>query len=214
MSTWQHPHKIKIIPKINHRVQFYKDKSSIIYKFNIIEVIHCSYSKTYFETNLMKTSSYSFNLNLIDCLYSYSYTDKKSDSFSDVNRKKVWEKVFSWLGSEDLVFLSYVRNFSVFCELVGKKAKSNKASFVWIETIWSLWLMMNVLLFNNIVTSIGDIVFSIKFLSWFWLVYGHKVKVNLTFTRGVCTRGFEYSCARCSILIINKKDKVWVVKFE
>lgn len=47
--------------------------------------------------------------------------------------------------------------------------------------------MMNVLLFNNIVTSIGDIVFNIKILSWFWLVYGRKIRVNLTFTRVVCT---------------------------
>lgn len=95
--------------------------------------------------------------------------------------KKVWEKVCALLGLEDMDILSCVGSFIAFRNMTSGKVKTTKVNLIWMALIRSLWLMRNALMFNNIITSIGDVVFNIKFLSWFWLVYGYKSRENFDF---------------------------------
>lgn len=64
--------------------------------------------------------------------------------------------------------VSFLSSWGKLRQDFGKK----KAEMFWIEACWIIWLGINNSLFNGKYFYVDEVVFSIKFISWIWLVIG------------------------------------------
>ncbi|XP_058724451.1 uncharacterized protein LOC131595932 [Vicia villosa] len=115
-----------------------------------------------------------------NCVLCDSSFESSSHLFFNCHMVKgVWNHVFIWLGIAEEINLE-----DLFCfEAIQEKVKcSNRRiiiNFVWVATIWSLWLMRNAMIFRGEVFSFEVVCTNIVFLSWRWLDCGYtKFKSN------------------------------------
>ncbi|XP_058759067.1 uncharacterized protein LOC131632311 [Vicia villosa] len=93
--------------------------------------------------------------------------------------KAVWNYVFTWLDiAEEITVDDFLR-----FEVIQEKALGGKRriaiNFVWIATLWCIWLMRNAMIFRGEIFSFEVVCTNIVFLSWRWLGCGYtKFKPN------------------------------------
>ncbi|XP_058734139.1 uncharacterized protein LOC131605852 [Vicia villosa] len=115
-----------------------------------------------------------------NCVLCGSSLESSSHLFFNCQEvKAVWNHVFFWLGIPEEINVE-----DLFCfEVIQDKVKCSKRritiNFVWVATIWSLWLMRNAMIFRGEVFSFDVVCTNIVFLSWRWLYCGYtKFKPN------------------------------------
>src|SRR3954468_10409226 len=60
-------------------------------------------------------------------------------------------------------------DFGGFQAKVVKVNDRRKINTVWFATVWSLWNMRNLMIFENVEYSFDKVCFNVMFYSWTWL---------------------------------------------
>ncbi|XP_058782239.1 uncharacterized protein LOC131656564 [Vicia villosa] len=81
----------------------------------------------------------------------------------------IWRKVYDWIGSITELSLDEFKSFLFNCEKILSKRKRRVVSVIWFVSVWSIWLMRNDIIFNNVSPSFVDCMSAIVFRSWNWL---------------------------------------------
>ncbi|XP_058761309.1 uncharacterized protein LOC131634688 [Vicia villosa] len=93
--------------------------------------------------------------------------------------KAVWNYVFTWLGIAEEISVEDFLRFEVIQEKALGSKRRIAINFVWIATLWCIWLMRNDMIFKGKVFSFEVVCTNIVFLSWSWLGCGYtKFKPN------------------------------------
>ncbi|XP_058732655.1 uncharacterized protein LOC131604212 [Vicia villosa] len=72
--------------------------------------------------------------------------------------KKVWEWIFLWLGEELPFSIEEFKDFDVLQEKIKIANARVKINTIWMTTIWSIWIMRNSIIFEQVLYSF-DMVF-------------------------------------------------------
>ncbi|KAM0036124.1 putative RNA-directed DNA polymerase [Helianthus debilis subsp. tardiflorus] len=81
----------------------------------------------------------------------------------------VWERIGKWCGLEPIYAFEFKDLLQVYKKVSGGKMKRKIVHGVMIVTMWSLWKARNDSAFNGKKVAIGDVVSSVKSLSYLWL---------------------------------------------
>ncbi|XP_058776499.1 uncharacterized protein LOC131650805 [Vicia villosa] len=82
--------------------------------------------------------------------------------------KNIWDKVLGWIGFSSGYFREEFLGLDDIQIKVSNSHIRNKVNIIWLSTMWSLWLMRNDFVFNNIPFSFETVFNRIVFLSWRW----------------------------------------------
>ncbi|XP_058776563.1 uncharacterized protein LOC131650876 [Vicia villosa] len=109
-----------------------------------------------------------------DCVMCGSFLESSSHLFFYCQEVKViWKHVFFWIGSPKEFTEEEMPCFEVIQEKVNCSKRRILINFVWLATIWSIWLMRNAIIFKGEVFCFDVICSNIVFLSWRWLCTGY-----------------------------------------
>jgi len=93
----------------------------------------------------------------------------------------LWQSIRSWLGVEGVEPYDIIDHFYQFIHYTGSsKKRTSFLRLIWILSVWVVWNERNNRVFNNIQTTIDQLLEKVKFHSFWWLkahnfVYGsHK----------------------------------------
>ncbi|XP_058734014.1 uncharacterized protein LOC131605705 [Vicia villosa] len=112
-------------------------------------------------------SNNSFNLNCVLC---ESHEESLNHLFFLCQTSKaVWEKIYMWLGDNINFSLEEFMCFDVIQEKVRNISTRDIVNIIWLATLWSLWLMRNVIVFDNASYSFEAVYTNVMFFSWRWL---------------------------------------------
>ncbi|XP_058741729.1 uncharacterized protein LOC131614118 [Vicia villosa] len=104
------------------------------------------------------------------CVLCYSEEETLAHLFSDCEvSKRVWRRVFMWLGVGDFLSMEEFLEFFYNCSKIGCLSKRVIAAVVWLATIWTLWIKHNAIIFRNDSFSFIECMSEIVFVSWSWL---------------------------------------------
>ncbi|XP_058726380.1 uncharacterized protein LOC131597719 [Vicia villosa] len=110
------------------------------------------------------------NISNLCCVYCGVQPESIGHVFFDCQvSKNVWEWVYSWLGEDVPFSLQEFKEFLVVQEVVKRVKDREKISFIWIALVWSLWLMCNSIIFEQVSFSFELVVCNVMYLSWSWL---------------------------------------------
>ncbi|XP_058726241.1 uncharacterized protein LOC131597567 [Vicia villosa] len=87
--------------------------------------------------------------------------------------KHLWNRIFVWLGAGQFLSLADFRSFSAIQEKAKSGIIKEKMNIVWISTIWSLWKMRNLMVFENNLYSFDWVFNNVLFFSWRWVSLSH-----------------------------------------
>ncbi|XP_058757405.1 uncharacterized protein LOC131630662 [Vicia villosa] len=82
--------------------------------------------------------------------------------------KNIWEKVLAWIGFSSGSFWEAFLGLDDIQLKVTNSHIRNKVNVIWLANTWSLWLMRNDNVFNNVPFSFETVFNRIVFLSWRW----------------------------------------------
>ncbi|XP_058725579.1 uncharacterized protein LOC131596860 [Vicia villosa] len=82
--------------------------------------------------------------------------------------KNIWDKVLAWIGFSSGSFWEVFLGLDDIQLKVTNSHIRNKVNVIWLATTWSLWLMRNDNVFNNVPFSFETVFNRIVFLSWRW----------------------------------------------
>lgn len=92
-------------------------------------------------------------------------------SFADNIRRNVYD----WIGTLGEMRLEEFKSFFFKCEKVLNKLKQRVVSFIWLVSVWSIWLMRNIVIFNYVNPSFDECMLAIMYKSWIWLSSSCKI---------------------------------------
>lgn len=85
----------------------------------------------------------------------------------------VWRNIYMWISLEPVFDPCIWKNFVLWESCCRKEMISRrKEGLVWAAVVWSIWITRNDIIFNGGNYVVDDIIWSIKFLVWKWLVIG------------------------------------------
>lgn len=74
-----------------------------------------------------------------------------------------------WIGSMEDLTLEDCKSFFFNVEKVKNNLKRKITAVIWLVPIWSLWLLTNDFIFNQVVPIFDDCISAIVFRLWIWL---------------------------------------------
>ena len=82
----------------------------------------------------------------------------------------LWQYIRSWLGVAGADPRSINDHFTQFIHCIGYSKKHRSfLQLIWLLGVWLLWNERNNKLFNNIQTPLAQILYKVKFHSYWWL---------------------------------------------
>ncbi|XP_058726784.1 uncharacterized protein LOC131598175 [Vicia villosa] len=112
---------------------------------------------------------------LPDCVMCGSFLESSSHLFFICQEAKtIWKYLFSWLGIPEMLNEEDLLCFNVIQDKVNCGKRRVLINFVWVATIWSLWLMRNEIIFRGEAFCFDVICSNIVFLSWRWMFCGYS----------------------------------------
>ncbi|XP_058733418.1 uncharacterized protein LOC131605034 [Vicia villosa] len=114
------------------------------------------------------------NVSSPDCVMCGSSFESSSHLFFTCQEAKIiWKHVFIWLGISEAINVEEIICFDVIQEKVKCSKRRILINFVWVATIWSIWLMRNAIIFKGEEFCFDVICSNIVFLSWRWMYSGY-----------------------------------------
>ncbi|XP_058759056.1 uncharacterized protein LOC131632298 [Vicia villosa] len=114
------------------------------------------------------------NVSSLDCVMCGSSFESSSYLFFTCQEAKIiWKHVFIWLGISEAINVEEIICFDVIQEKVKCCKRRILINFVWVATIWSIWLMRNAIIFKGEEFCFDVICSNIVFLSWRWMYSGY-----------------------------------------
>ncbi|XP_058768559.1 uncharacterized protein LOC131642300 [Vicia villosa] len=114
------------------------------------------------------------NVSSPDCVMCRSSFESSSHLFFTCQEAKIiWKHVFIWLGISEAINVEEIICFDVIQEKVKCCKRRILINFVWVATIWSIWLLRNAIIFKGEVFCFDVICSNIVFLSWRWMYSGY-----------------------------------------
>ncbi|XP_058747151.1 uncharacterized protein LOC131620154 [Vicia villosa] len=92
--------------------------------------------------------------------------------------KTIWGWIYSWLGDGHQLSMEDLMDFRYIKEKVKNAIDRNKINTIWTATTWSLWLMRNSIIFENVPYSFDVVCSNVLFLSWRWLVSSNPLSFS------------------------------------
>src|SRR4051812_36978775 len=65
----------------------------------------------------------------------------------------IWRKVYGWIGSLGELNLEEFKSLFFKCEKVKNNLKRSIMLVIWLVSVWSLWLLRNNIIFNDVSPS-------------------------------------------------------------
>ncbi|XP_058732743.1 uncharacterized protein LOC131604312 [Vicia villosa] len=92
--------------------------------------------------------------------------------------KMIWGWILSWLGDGIHLTIEELMDFGSIQEKVKNANVRNKINTIWIATTWSLWLMRNAMIFENVSYSFDVLCSNMLFLYWRWLACSNPLSLS------------------------------------
>lgn len=89
--------------------------------------------------------------------------------FSCSKSSQIWQAIYGWAGQEYVPCIGSKAHFLNHWQMVSGEKFQQLWLSVWFETIWSIWLMRNRIVFKQEGCDLVQIMDLIKVRAWSWL---------------------------------------------
>ncbi|XP_058769485.1 uncharacterized protein LOC131643311 [Vicia villosa] len=93
----------------------------------------------------------------------------------------LWKKISVWLDVDEFVSVEELKHVFLYSDKIMNRMKRKIVEVVWLEAIWSIWLVRNDSVFNQANPSFVECLSAIIFRPWIWLPSCSKLSLGCNF---------------------------------